>query len=155
MLRTILSSDEFKASAGMKFKPPFRFIASALRALGADTHAHAPLIDYLTRMGQGVFEYPTPNGYPDEASPWLGTLLWRWNFAFALAGGQVPSVEVPFDKLLHALAANGQGSGGTLFRYFVGRNPRDDERHALDSAVVSEPTEQIALLLASPQFQWH
>lgn len=155
MLRTILNSDEFKASAGVKFKPPFRFIVSALRAVGADTHAHGALIDYLVCMGQGVFEYPTPNGYPDEASPWLGTLLWRWNFAFALGDGQVPSVEVPFDKLLHALAAHGQGSGGTLFRYLVGRNPRDDEQAALDSAAVSEPTEQIALLLASPQFQWH
>lgn len=155
MLRTILNSEEFKASAGVKFKPPFRFIVSALRTIGADTHAHAPLIDYLVRMGQGVFEYPTPNGYPDEASPWLGTLLWRWNFAFALAAGQVPSVEAPFDKLLHALGTGRQGSGATLFRYFAGRNPRDDERHALDSARLSEPTEQIALLLASPQFQWH
>lgn len=155
MLRTILNSAEFNASAGSKFKPPFRFIASALRAIGADTHAHAPLIDYLTRMGQGIFEYPTPNGYPDEASPWLGTLLWRWNFAFALSGGQVPSVDVPFDKLLHALDISGQGSGGTLFRYFAGRRPRDDERHALDSTAMSEPREQIALLLASPQFQWH
>jgi len=91
------------ASAGAKFKPPFRFIVSALRAVGADTHAHAPLIDYLVRMGQGVFEYPTPDGYPDEASPWMGTLLWRWNFSFALAAGE----------------------------------------------------EQIALLLASPQFQWY
>lgn len=155
MLRTILNSDEFKASAGMKFKPPFRFIASALRAVGADTHAHAPLIDYLVRMGQGVFEYPTPNGYPDEPSPWLGTLLWRWNFAFALAGGQVPSVETPFDRLLHALAAGGQCSAGTLFCHLTGRSPRADEQYALKSANLSEPREQIALLMASPQFQWH
>jgi uncharacterized protein (DUF1800 family) len=155
MVRTLFNSDEFKSSAGTKFKPPFRFIASALRAVGADTHAHPPLIEYLARMGQGVFEYPTPNGYPDEASPWLGTLLWRWNFSFALASGQVPSVNVPLEKLTRALHTSGQGSGGTLFRYFVGRTPRDDEQVAMDSAALSTPDERVALLLASPQFQWH
>jgi uncharacterized protein (DUF1800 family) len=155
MLRTILGSEEFKASAGAKFKPPFRFVVSALRALGADTHAHPPLIDYLARMGQGVFQYPTPNGYPDEASPWMGTLLWRWNFAFGLAGGQVPSVEAPLDELFKAIGANRQGSGGILFRYLVGRMPRSEEHTAIESADLSHPNEQVALLLASPQFQWH
>ena len=155
MVRAVLTSDEFKASAGRKFKPPFRFVASALRAVGADTHAHAPLIEYLTRMGQGVFEYPTPDGYPDNASPWLGTLLWRWNFAFALAGGKVPAVAAPLEKLIHATSASGKGSEGTLFRYFCGRSPRDHELEALRSAGLTQPHDQIGLLLASPQFQWY
>ncbi len=34
-------AEEFKASRGMKFKTPFRYVRSALRAVGADTHAHA------------------------------------------------------------------------------------------------------------------
>src|SRR5205807_904244 len=53
-VRAVLTSEQFKASRGVKFKPPFRFVVSALRGLGADTHAHTPLIEYLTRMGQGV-----------------------------------------------------------------------------------------------------
>jgi uncharacterized protein (DUF1800 family) len=154
MLRTILTSDEFKKSAGSKFKPPFRYIVSALRAVGADTHAHPPLIDYLERMGQGVFEYPTPDGYPDKATPWLGTLLWRWNFAFALADGKVPTVQAPVQKLLHALEANGEGSETTLFRYFVGRLPQDQEQEAFRAARLASPVEQVGLMLASPQFQW-
>jgi hypothetical protein len=43
------------------------------------------IIDYLKRMGHAPFNYPTPEGYPDQASPWMGTLLWRWNFAVALS----------------------------------------------------------------------
>ena len=155
MLRTVLYSDEFKSSAGLKYKTPFRFVVSALRSVGADTQAHPPLIDYLVRMGQGVFEYPTPNGYPDDASPWMGTLLWRWNFAFCLAGGELPSVEAPLDRLIKALGAAGPGSAETLFRYFAGRTPRADEAAAIQAAALSRPAEQIALLLASPQFQWH
>ena len=97
--RTIFTSDEFKAAKGLKFKRPFQYIVSSLRALGADTHAHQPLIEYLQRMGQGPFQHPTPDGYPDRAAPWLGTLLWRWNFAFALASNRVPTVRVALDQL--------------------------------------------------------
>jgi uncharacterized protein (DUF1800 family) len=155
MVRAILTSEEFKASAGTKFKPPFRYIVSALRTVGADTHAHAPLIEFLVRMGQGVFEYPTPDGYPDKTTPWLGSLLWRWNFAFALATGKVPSVHVPVKKLLVALNANGRESDETLFRYLAGRSPSEEERNAMRSAALADPAEQLGLLLASPQFQWY
>jgi uncharacterized protein (DUF1800 family) len=160
-VRAVLTSDEFAASAGKKFKPPFRFVASALRAVGADTHAHGPLVEYLTRMGQGVFQYPTPDGYPDEAAPWMGTLLWRWNLAFALAAGKVPTVNVPLDKLNAAIAAGAKGGAGdggkfeSLFRYFVGRAPASHERAALAEASkdLSASSDLAALVLASPAFQ--
>jgi uncharacterized protein (DUF1800 family) len=156
-VRAVLTSPEFAASAGLKFKPPFRFVASALRATGADTHAHAPLVEYLTRMGQGVFQYPTPDGYPDEAAPWMGTLLWRWNLAFALAAGKVPTVKVPLEKLDAAIAAGARGSESIerLFRYFVGRSPTDAEHAALAGATrdLSAPSDLAALVLASPAFQ--
>src|SRR5262249_49773159 len=99
LVRTILTSDEFQHSKGGKFKRPFQYIASSLRALGADTHAHKDLIEYLLRMGQGSFQYPTPDGYPDRIEPWLGTLLWRWNFSFALASSRIPAVNVYLDQL--------------------------------------------------------
>jgi len=162
-VRAVLTSEEFAASAGGKFKPPFRFVASALRAVGADTHAHGPLVEYLTRMGQGIFQYPTPDGYPDEAAPWMGTLLWRWNLAFALAAGKVPTVNVPLGKLSNAIAAGAKGgaadgTGGKvepLFRYFVGRAPAEAEHAALAGATkdLSAPSDLAALVLASPAFQ--
>jgi uncharacterized protein (DUF1800 family) len=163
-VRAVLTSEEFAASAGGKFKPPFRFVATALRAVGADTHAHGPLVEYLTRMGQGVFQYPTPDGYPDEAAPWMGTLLWRWNLAFALAAGKVPTVKVPLDKLNAAIAAGAKGAGNAagnagkfelLFRYFIGRAPTPAEHDALAGAAkdLSAPSDLAALVLASPAYQ--
>jgi hypothetical protein len=155
-VRAVLTSDEFKVSRGTKFKPPFRFVASALRAMGADTHAHSPLIEYLVRMGEGVFQYPAPDGYPDKASPWLGTLMWRWNFAFALTAGQVPTVNVDSGRLTTALGAGDGNAGSTMFRYFTGRKPRPDEIEALASAQsLPAPSAQAGLLLASPQFQMY
>lgn len=164
LLRTILSSAEFKAARGVKFKRPFHYIASALRALGADTHAHRPLIEYLQRMGQGPFQHPTPDGYPDQAAPWLGTLLWRWNFAFTLVSGQVPSVELATEQLLKAI---GGLSPDRLLPYFVGRAGSEVEIRALNeylrsgaagdlSSVAGEgnrKAELLGLILASPGFQ--
>ncbi|QOV88161.1 DUF1800 domain-containing protein [Humisphaera borealis] len=158
LVRTILTSAEFAAAKGVKFKRPFQFIASSLRAVAADTHAHAPLIEYLVRMGQGIFQYPTPDGYPDKADPWLGTLLWRWNFAFALASGSVPTVVSPLDKLTKAIAGGGDARGA-YFRYLTGRDGTAEEMEAIREAVpgngtsASERADLIALVLASPAFQ--
>jgi len=168
LLRTIFTSDEFKASRGVKVKRPFQFVVSALRALGADTHAHQPLIECLLKMVQGPFQYPTPDGYPEKAAPWMGTLLWRWNFALAVGSNQVPSVTAPLDKLVRAL-----GGGITdaikparLLPYFIGRAGTRAEldalnrymaRKSLGEVDIKEISEQIAelagLALASPAFQ--
>jgi uncharacterized protein (DUF1800 family) len=162
MLRAVLNSGEFGASAGAKFKPPFRYVVSALRAVGADTHARDPLVEYLARMGQGVFQHPTPDGYPDEAAPWLGTLLWRWNFAFALAAGKVPTVDVPLAQLTKAIGAEGGADPAaareTIFRYLAGGRPTAPQRQALDEAAAAlgsaaAPADLVAVVMASPAFQ--
>jgi len=165
LLRIILASDEFKAAKGLKFKRPFQYIVSSLRALGADTHAHQPLTEYLQRMGQGPFQYPTPDGYPDRAAPWLGTLLWRWNFAFALASNRIPTVTVALDQLANAIGAIGGNMNnglrpGRLIPYFIGRGGSAAELKALEDYVGAQPAsdanhhaELVALVLASPAFQ--
>ena len=91
VLRSILNSADFFSAPGTLLKRPFRFTVSALRALAADTHAPArsQVVQYLTRMGHGLFQYPTPDGYPDDETPWMGTLMWRWNFSLALASGHL------------------------------------------------------------------
>lgn len=161
VVRAIFESEEFQAARGLKFKQPFRYIAGSLRLLGADTHAEGPLIEYLTRMGQGLFQYPTPDGYPDRAAPWLGTLLWRWNFAFALVSNQIPSANVSLDALTAALGAAGDSapSAAHLFAHFVGRRPERVELKVLEdylaSATGRERAELFGLILAAPAFQRH
>jgi uncharacterized protein (DUF1800 family) len=156
LLRVIFDSEEFAASRGQLFKRPFRFIVSSLRAVGADTHAHAPLMDYLHRMGQGLFQHPTPDGYPDEETPWLGTLLWRWNFAFALAGDKLPTVDLNATALHKSLdprkkeAASPQVTA-KLFAHCTGRKPTEKELAAVQELAGS--SEALGAILASPAFQ--
>ena len=58
-----------------------------------------PIMEYLRRMGHAPFQYPTPDGYPLEEQPWLGTLLWRWNFSLALQAGHLKGTSVDAAKL--------------------------------------------------------
>jgi uncharacterized protein (DUF1800 family) len=153
LLRTLLTSDEFKAARGLKFKRPFQYIASCLRALAADTHAHQPLIEYLQRMGQGPFQYPTPDGYPDRIAPWLGTLLWRWNFAFSAVSNHLPTVTVPLDQLAQAIGGTTPFQPKQLVSYFIGRRGSDAELGALRDYRNQNDAELVSLVLASPAFQ--
>ena len=72
-----------------KFKRPVNFVAAALRQLERRDPGMA-LHDYLLHMGQAYFGWPTPDGYPDRDAPWTGNLLPRWQFALALARGEIP-----------------------------------------------------------------
>jgi hypothetical protein len=158
MLRVILTSDEFFAARGARIKRPFRFVVSCLRAMGADTHAHQPLIEYLTRLGQGLFQYPTPDGYPDEAAPWLGTLLWRWNLAFALAANRIPSCEVRLDRLIDAIGASeGRLDAAKVLAHFIGRGGTARELETLDEFLSGDSenltADLVGLVMASPAFQ--
>jgi len=160
LLRVILNSEEFLDARGGLLKRPFRFVVSALRALGADTHAHAPLMETLHRMGHGLFQHPTPDGYPDAESPWLGTLLWRWNFAFALAGGKLPTVASDVPALAQALdpgarhRRKGDDTPGLTEKFvahFIGRKATPAELEAIGRG--SADVERVGLILASPAFQ--
>ncbi len=130
-------------SAAPRFKRPFRFVASALRGLAASTQAKRDVRKYLERMGQSPFQYPTPDGYPDEPEPWHGTMLWRWNFALGMAKGRIEDAKA-------GLPLAGPEAH---FAHLVGRRPDEREREALSQA--GGPEESLAMVLAGPAFQWY
>jgi uncharacterized protein (DUF1800 family) len=159
MVRMILTSDEFKSAPGARFKRPFRFVVSALRAVGADTYGHEPLIGYLGRMGNAPFEHPAPDGYPDSAEPWLGTLLWRWNFAAALGANKIESAAVSVDRLV---AAAGGAAPDRLIPHFIGRRGTAEELRVLQDFSDGPDwtrgrcaADLVGLILASPAFQMY
>ena len=133
----------FEPDTPPRFKRPYRFVVSAMRGLAVRTQGKRNLRRVLERMGQAPFQYPTPDGYPDEPGPWLGSMLWRWTFALKLARGRVPDAKIGLEK----------PDATALFPHLVGRIPNDTESKAL--ARTEEPAEQLALVLASPAFQWY
>ncbi len=164
LLRVILKSEAFATSQGQLLKRPFKFMVSALRATAADTHADAGILEPLHRMGHGLFQYPTPDGYPETELPWMGTLLWRWNFALALSSNRQPGVHFDYKPLFRALGGKvGSLDPSSWFAHFIGRRPSNEEVGAFEtlrsdfgkqSAGSPEGVAaMIGLILSSPAFQ--
>jgi uncharacterized protein (DUF1800 family) len=88
MLRTIFTSPEFnsKEAYRAKIKSPFELAASSIRALGADVSAPIQTVQFIAKMGEPLYLYQAPTGYPDRADQWVntGSLLERLNFGLAL-----------------------------------------------------------------------
>lgn len=148
VLRVLFDSPEFAASQGQLLKRPFKFMVSAMRALATDTSAEKPVLEPLQRMGHGLFQYPTPDGYPDEELPWMGTLMWRWNFGLALASGKQPDTKVELWRLAKSFGTTPDASA--WFAYLTGRMPKPEELAAFQDA---EEAQLVGLILASPAFQ--
>ena len=144
-LRALFASEDFRAPAvrGGKFKRPFHFVVSALRATDAQTDATKPLVDYLVRLGHAPFRYATPDGYPEAATHWQSSLLWRWNFASALANNGIKGTSIAAEDLRARL-----GGDEALMATVLGRVPS-----AVERAAYHESGAGLALLLASPAFQ--
>jgi uncharacterized protein (DUF1800 family) len=141
VLRVLFSLPEFRSPRRTKIKRPFEFVASALRATGADSSAGPALLEYLQRMGNAPFQYPTPEGYSDKAAPWMGTLLWRWKFAVALSGNAIAGTRT------NIRSEDFAGDHG-LMAHLLGRAPLSSEVESFRSS-----GNGLALLLASPEFQ--
>lgn len=86
VMRVILLSAEYRGAPATKFKRPLEFLASYLRATGADFAPRMDVIDALDHMGQMLFRWPTPTGHPDASGYWQsGTfMLRRWNLPLVL-----------------------------------------------------------------------
>jgi uncharacterized protein (DUF1800 family) len=145
-LAALFRTDEFQAESarGTKLKRPFHFLASCLRATDAATDCGPSLTEYLSRMGHAPFQHPTPDGYPEAASAWTGTLLWRWRLAAGLAHGEVAGTRIDREQLERRC-----GGAAGLFAHLCGRAPSALEAQAVRDA----GTDGLALSLASPAFQ--
>jgi uncharacterized protein (DUF1800 family) len=144
-LEALFACEQFRTSRGNLLKRPMHFVVSALRGTDAQTDCGPTLIDHLERMGHAPFQYSTPDGYPLESAPWLGTLLWRWTLAMDMIRGGVPGTRIDPARLRTQL-----GGDHALTAHLLGRQPTDDERQAIGAG-----DHAIALALASPAFQWH
>ncbi len=103
VMRTLVESPEFwsREAIGAKIKSPFELAVSALRGLGAEVSRTSETIQWIARMGQPLYGYQAPTGYPDEAGFWVnaGSLLGRMNFGLSLAAGRVRGVRFDLARL--------------------------------------------------------
>ncbi|MGC9198261.1 MAG: DUF1800 domain-containing protein [Acidobacteriaceae bacterium] len=112
-----------------KVKTPVEFLASALRASGADVRNPLPLVQAMQTLGMPIYGMLTPQGYGWKAEDWVSSngLIARMNFALALSSNRVPGVTIDWTALLD------EGSGGAV-------SPSAETESRLEIALLGEPT---------------
>jgi len=151
----LLRSPEFTAPATTKFMDPVHYIVSAVRACYGQRVAlnTAPMQGWLNRMGQGLYNRLTPDGYTSNAAAWTGSgqMAVRLEIARTLASGSaglfkaddaMPPQDLPaFPQLMRPIywqAVRPRVAAATL--------------EALDSAATQQDWN--TLYLSSPEFMY-
>jgi uncharacterized protein (DUF1800 family) len=106
VLRAIFTSPEFYSPASFrsKVKSPLELVASAVRALDADTNGAPALHEWIRRMGGPLYQQQAPTGYSENSRGWInaGVLINRINFLTALATSQIPGTIYDPARLISA-----------------------------------------------------
>jgi len=163
MLRVILQPTVLSYLATPKFKRPFHFAASTLRAMQANVTIPRFIRDALFVMGQAPFQWPQPDGYPDRLEAWGTSLLPRWQLVAAVAGNDFSGTVVDLNALLASEGGNAPGQQAlTIDRILTGgqSSPEDiaivqafyDQVSGLGAQAV---TDTFGLAASMPEFQWY
>jgi uncharacterized protein (DUF1800 family) len=160
MQRTILTSNEFNSPAAYraKTKSPFELVASSIRALDGSTNGSPRLAQQIGRMGEPLYRYQAPTGYPDRASQWMtsGALVERLNFGVALSANRIPGTSVDLSRFSDS-STTPDAVVDRAVRLLLGGEVSEQTRKVVVDQVRSsdEPplTKAIALVLGSPEFQ--
>ena len=103
VLMTMVESPEFWSKDALrgKTKSPFELAISAVRSLDADLVQPYQLYGWINKMGQKIYYYQAPTGFPDKAQYWIntGALLNRMNFGLALASQKIPGIKINLASL--------------------------------------------------------
>ncbi|MBC7873085.1 MAG: DUF1800 family protein, partial [Ferruginibacter sp.] len=98
VLVTMVNAPEFweKNTLREKTKSPFELAISSVRSINAKVEAPYQLYTWMTKMGQKIYSYQAPTGFPDKGQYWIntGSLLNRMNFGLALASGRIPGIRI-------------------------------------------------------------
>ena len=152
-LGALLHGEEFKGSFGHKIKRPLEVIASVARALDANVTWSDQLANTFRQMGQPLFLWSPPNGFPDVKSAWIesSSLLARWNFAIDVCSGAMKGFDVDLKGL-----SSTAGSGGLtgLSRQLINATfPKTIVERLQPLATTAQVPMLAGLMLASPMYQ--
>ena len=173
VMHALIWSPEFwsRESYRAKIKTPFELVVSAVRSLGTDVNTPMPLVQWVGRIGEPLYQCQPPTGYSDKADAWVntGALLNRLNYSLALAGNKMRGARTDVSSLLGVdSSADAKTALDRAVQVFLGGqvgpttvetlekqldNPQvlqaklDDPQKQVDLGVVA------GLVLGAPEFQ--
>jgi uncharacterized protein (DUF1800 family) len=131
----LVDSPEAWAPERRKYKAPIEMVASTLRGLGVAT-ADASTVNSVRRLGQQIYNAPSPQGWPDQESDWLAPELAMQRIAWTYQS--LPKLTPDQSPL-------------PLAEALLGPTLSDKTKGVLSGA--PSQREGIALALLSPEFQ--
>lgn len=158
MVRATLSPANV-AAATPKFKRPYHFMVSSLRATKPTVSKVSTIADrWLRLLGQPLFYWDPPDGYPDKADYWAGGVMQRWNFAVYLT---TTSGEMVMDIARFMTTSTPEGITAAIdTELFAGEMP-SALKSQITAYLAAQKTlneararEAVALALSSSTFQW-
>jgi uncharacterized protein (DUF1800 family) len=95
VLSALFASTEFWDSKGAKYKTPYQFVISAVRAAGVPLGNVRPLLGAMDQLGMPLFGCLTPDGYKNTEDAWLSpdATTRRISFATTLVRGNPSPVD--------------------------------------------------------------
>jgi uncharacterized protein (DUF1800 family) len=155
VLGVLLRSAEFSAPTMSKFKDPVHYVVSAVRAAYGDRVVlnTGPIQGWLNRMGQGLYNRLTPDGYPANAAAWSssGQLAARLDIARAIGSGSAGLFKVDDPAAPREQAAFPQ-LARPLYWQWLRPLLAEGTRGALDMA--TSPQDWNTLYLSAPEFMY-
>lgn len=137
VMTSLFKSPEFwdMKYRGNKFKTPFEYVISSLRAIGVSEIPTEQMSRRLTQMGMPLYQCKTPDGYPNTEQAWLSAsaITQRLDFASAIARGLGTNYLVNPDELFQTLGSSLSPKTQSAFR-------------------AAAPPVKTAVLLGSPEF---
>lgn len=135
LYRTLIESPEAWAPQPVKFKNPWEWSVSAMRAIGLKSFEPMPAANILKQLGQPTWQPGSPAGWDDIAASWAGpdALVRRVEVAQRFAARAGATVDA-------------RGLAEKLFPQSLS----DRTRTAIARA--ESPADGLALLLVSPEF---
>ena len=154
VLSTMVHAPEFAGALkpGTRFKDPVQYVYSAVRLAYDDKVIlnTAPIQGWLNRMGEGLFNHETPDGYAMTSASWNGPgqMMVRFEIARQIGSGSAglfkPDMPNAVDQPAFPLIENALYFNG--LRQTLG----PATLAALDKAV--SPQDWNTLFLSSPEF---
>ena len=160
MMLAVAESPEFweEATNRTKLKSPFELAVGSLRALDAKINNPRPVLNWVTRMGEPLYRYLPPTGFPDYADSWAntGTLVTRMNFGLFLTLGRNNGIQVDYSQ-------GDVASSDAVFKTYTTRLlPEQDADKKLkhltpmvDQEAGRKNAQIVGLILGSPEYQYH
>ncbi|QGP79584.1 DUF1800 domain-containing protein [Sphingobium sp. CAP-1] len=140
VLEAMMAAEEYKTAANRGLKDPIDYVLSAarLKAQGGPILNAETLVDWITRLGEGLYDRHTPDGYPLTGDNWMnpGQMAMRFEIARTISRDDFGLPDGPMTQ---------QWEHGALpFRL--------QPRTAAAVKAAGSPNQRWLLILSSPEF---